>query len=239
MDKTFDLSVLGEVRGLLFDLDGTLYHQKPVQRRMAVELLMVPFLTFSPRTTRRVWRTIQCYRKLHEVVRARGHASENLYEFQMAETARRTGEDPEVVREIVEEWMLSRPLAHVASAMRDDLGDFLMYVARLGLRTGVLSDYPVEMKLKAMGLAEVFKPALCSSSPEINALKPHPRGFEHARAQWELPAHEVLYVGDRSDVDAAGARAAGMPCAILSTKETGPWFFRSMAELQGAMQAQR
>jgi FMN phosphatase YigB (HAD superfamily) len=39
--------------------------------------------------------------------------------------------------------------------------------------------------------------ALCATSPEINAFKPHPKGFLHACALWGLPPEEVLYIGDR------------------------------------------
>jgi FMN phosphatase YigB (HAD superfamily) len=57
--------------------------------------------------------------------------------------------------------------------------------------------------------------ALCATDPDINAFKPHPKGFLHACARWGLPPAEVLYVGDRPEVDALGAVQAGMPCALL------------------------
>jgi FMN phosphatase YigB (HAD superfamily) len=56
---------------------------------------------------------------------------------------------------------------------------------------------------------------LCATDPDVGALKPHPRGFERASARWRLDPAEVLFVGDRIDVDAAGAAAAGMPCVII------------------------
>jgi HAD superfamily hydrolase (TIGR01549 family) len=80
---------------------------------------------------------------------------------------------------------------------------------------GVLSDYPVRDKLNALGVAESFSLALCTTDPEINALKPHPRGFKRACELWHLHPEEILYVGDRVDVDEKGARAAGLQFAIL------------------------
>jgi FMN phosphatase YigB (HAD superfamily) len=56
---------------------------------------------------------------------------------------------------------------------------------------------------------------LSATDPEINAFKPQPKGFLHACALWGLPPAEVLYVGDRPEVDAIGAVNAGMPCALL------------------------
>ena len=52
---------------------------------------------------------------------------------------------------------------------------------------GVLSDYPAEAKLQALGLAGRFSPVLCATDPEIGAFKPNPRGFLHACAVWNLP----------------------------------------------------
>ena len=60
--------------------------------------------------------------------------------------------------------------------------------------------------------------ALCATDPEINAFKPYPKGFLHACTLWGLRPEEVLYVGDRPEVDAVGALNAGMPCVILA-----PW----------------
>jgi FMN phosphatase YigB (HAD superfamily) len=56
---------------------------------------------------------------------------------------------------------------------------------------------------------------LCTSDPEVRALKPNPRGFLRACERWRIEPREVLVVGDRADVDARGAAAAGMPCVII------------------------
>ena len=80
---------------------------------------------------------------------------------------------------------------------------------------GVLSDYPAEAKLRALGLAGRFSLVLCATDPEVGAFKPNPRGFLRACERWQIARGDVLVVGDRVDVDAAGAAAAGMPCVII------------------------
>ena len=79
----------------------------------------------------------------------------------------------------------------------------------------MFSDYPSGEKLEALGLDKRLSLTLCATDPEINAFKPHPRGFLRACELWDLDPAEVLYIGDRPEVDAVGAAAAGMPCAIL------------------------
>jgi len=46
-------------------------------------------------------------------------------------------------------------------------------------------------------------------------LKPSPRGFLRAAERWQIDPSEILVVGDRAEVDAQGAVAAGMPCVII------------------------
>ena len=68
---------------------------------------------------------------------------------------------------------------------------------------------------------EITKKAGSVSDPEIDAFKPSPRGFLRACELWDLEPADVLFVGDRPEVDAAGAAAAGMPCVIIGSAEAG------------------
>ena len=70
--------------------------------------------------------------------------------------------------------------------------------------------------------AASFSVVLCATDPEVGAFKPHPRGFLAACERWQLDPAEVLMVGDRADVDAAGAAAAGMPCVIVGRAQASP-----------------
>ncbi len=84
------------------------------------------------------------------------------------------------------------------------------------MRLAALSDYPAEAKLRALGIADLFELVLCAQAPEIGVFKPHPRGLQVVLEQMGVDRHECLYVGDRADVDAAAAAAAGVACAILT-----------------------
>ena len=89
-----------------------------------------------------------------------------------------------------------------------------------GIKVGVFSDYPPELKLDALGIGGRFSVVLCSTDPEVGMFKPHPRGFLVAAARWQIDPSEVLVVGDRPDTDAAGAVAAGMPCVIVGPRDS-------------------
>jgi HAD superfamily hydrolase (TIGR01509 family) len=90
----------------------------------------------------------------------------------------------------------------------------------------VLSDYPPAAKLAALGVDQYFDVAVCAQDAEVRAFKPSPRGIRVALARLGVEPREALYVGDRPEVDAAAAAAAGVPCVIVGRRDAaraGGW----------------
>ena len=85
-----------------------------------------------------------------------------------------------------------------------------------GKRLGVFSDYAPDAKLEALGVRDLFDVTLAATDPGVNRFKPDPAGFLEGARLLGAPAAEVVYVGDRADVDGEGAAAAGMRSVILS-----------------------
>jgi HAD superfamily hydrolase (TIGR01549 family) len=203
------------IRAVLLDVDGTLYHQDALRCLIAFELSALPLAKGSYRLAVHVWRVLRCFRRVREELRRLGSPTTSLAELQYVETAKRTGTDPAEVEQIVAEWIDQRPLKYLRLCRRCGIEGFLAFLESKAVHIGVFSDYPTLNKLQALGLSCRTMLALCATDPDINAFKPHPKGFLRACATWGLPPEEVLYVGDRSEVDAIGAAAAGMRCAIL------------------------
>jgi FMN phosphatase YigB (HAD superfamily) len=198
------------IHAVLFDLDGTLYGQRRMRALMALELLMLgcahPFR--APRT----WRALAAYRQAQDIVRSRGIDGPSA---QLEIAANRSGLKATEIAEIVGEWMFERPLKYLPGCRAAGLLPLIAFLESKQLELGVLSDHPAQGKLRALGLAGRFSPVLCSTDPEIGVLKPDPRGFLTVSDRWQIDPGEVLVVGDRLEVDAAGATAAGMPCVIV------------------------
>lgn len=206
---------------MLLDVDGTLYHQRRLRIRTGYDLVARALAGRSLRTAGTTLRSIGVFRRVREELRALGHASESLELEQYARAARRAGVPPDVLQAIVEEWIFDRPLRHMTACRREGLEDFLALLAARGVPAGLFSDYPVAEKARALGIASGVSLSLCATDAAINAFKPDPRGFLHAARAWRLDPAEVVYVGDRPEVDAVGAAAAGMPCAILTRRAAG------------------
>jgi putative hydrolase of the HAD superfamily len=230
------------IRAVLFDVDGTLYHQQPLRLLMAGELGLVPWTHQAPWRVPRLWRSLSAFRRVREQLRALGRAEEPLDRLQYERAAAAAGVPVNAMVAAVDEWIYRRPLKHLPRVARRGLADVLGSLTARGIRVGVFSDYPVADKLLALRVHEPMTVALEATAPEINAFKPHPRGLVLACERWGLTPEEVLYVGDRFDIDGESALRAGMHCAIV-TSAAPPRnlnrirHLRDMRELEAAVRA--
>jgi HAD superfamily hydrolase (TIGR01549 family) len=217
------MSPAGTLRGLAFDVDGTLYHQGLLRACMALELaasLATPRVA-ARRRARRVWRQLAVFRRMRETLKGVAAGTDSLERLQYQKPAERLGCSPTELETVVTEWMHRRPLRYLQYCRRRGVVAFLKHLVDKGYRVAVLSDYPAAAKLEALGVAPYVHVTLCATDASVNALKPHPRGFLQVCDALGLPPSDVLYVGDRPDVDLAGARAAGMHCALIGSRM--PW----------------
>lgn len=203
------------VKAIVFDVDGTLYRQAPLRRAMLMRLLRACVL--APLRGLRTLRVLSAYRKAQEDLRAR-QTGGDLAEAQLRLACERTGSERAFAAACVTRWMEEEPLPLVSRFAQPGLGQFVASCRASGIRLGVLSDYPAEAKLRALGLGDAFDAVVCTRASEVGFFKPHPRGLEVTLRKLGTDAAATLYVGDRPEVDAAAARAAGMPCAIVTRR---------------------
>jgi HAD superfamily hydrolase (TIGR01549 family) len=201
------------VRAVVFDVDGTLYLQPPLRRAMALRLLWAH--AFRPLRGLRTLRALQAYRHAQEDLR---NATGDAALAQLEHAAQRSGLSKERIGAEVARWMEREPLALLRRYRRPGALGLIAACRKAGLKLGVLSDYPAQAKLAALGLAGLFDAVIIAQSPEIGVFKPHPRGLLAAASALGVSPAETLYVGDRAEVDGAAAAAAGTPCIILASR---------------------
>jgi HAD superfamily hydrolase (TIGR01509 family) len=204
---------LARLKAVVFDVDGTLYRQAPLRRAMALRLLRAHL--FRPLRGLRTLRVIGAYRRAQEHLRD-APAGGDLATAQLQWAAERTGVDRSDVAACVARWMEEAPLDLLPRLVQPGLAALLGALRARGLRLGVLSDYPAGPKLHALGLDGLFDAVLCAQAPEIGVFKPHPRGLQVVLERLGVAKEEALYVGDRVEVDAVAAAAAGVTCVILA-----------------------
>lgn len=86
-----------------------------------------------------------------------------------------------------------------------------------GLKLAVLSDYDAEEKLENLGLADLPWTAKVSAE-RCGALKPNPEPFQVLSQRLGVLPSEIVHVGDREDVDVAGALSCGLRAWHLTSK---------------------
>jgi HAD superfamily hydrolase (TIGR01549 family) len=205
------------IRGVLFDVDGTLYAQLPLRLLMGLELALMP-LRVGPHRARQILALLSAYRQAHETVRAGAVSQGAPADRQLTMAAESVGFSSRQAAAVVAEWMERRPLKYLRLCRRRGVVTLVDALRSSGVRVGALSDYPAKAKLRALGIERSFDPVVWTGSEQVGALKPDPKGFLEAARLWDLPPGEILYVGDRPDVDLEGARRAGMPCVIVGRR---------------------
>jgi putative hydrolase of the HAD superfamily len=201
------------LRAIIVDVDGTLYRQRDV--RIHVTGALVKAFLAKPL---RAWKTmhgLRVYRQVQEELRQStsfGSAAD-----QLSLTAQKTGYDLPFLQEIVTYWMETMPLPAVRSARFPGVVDFFRWAAGRQLKLGVVSDYNPVRKLRVLELEQYFTTVVCAQDKEVGKFKPHPRGLQVAMERLGVEAGEVVYIGDRVDVDCAAARAAGIEFLLLGT----------------------
>lgn len=192
-----------QIRAAVFDVDGTLYSQARMRLRIAGDLLSHAMKRGGTVYDARILRK---FRSLREAAATKPSPLAGLMPFD--QTASELGMPSTRVRAVVEEWMMVRPLRHLASCRYRDVDQLFAVLRRRGVHVAVLSDYPAATKLAHLGLhADLVKTAL---DPDVQCLKPNPRGLLRIIEALEVSAGETVFIGDRDDRDGACARAAGV-----------------------------
>jgi HAD superfamily hydrolase (TIGR01509 family) len=202
---------VASIRAIIFDLDGTVYRNAPVVRRMALRL--AAHVARHPGTG---WRTVQlisAYRLAQERLREAGAPCSDGQ--QLAFACEQTGADAEWASRVVARWMETSPLDLVRKYMRPDIAEFLALARRNDLRLAVFSDYPADAKLTAMEIRQHFDVVRWAQQSDVSVFKPNPRGLQLTAKALGVEAADALHVGDRPAVDVAAAHAAGMKAAII------------------------
>lgn len=199
-------------KAVVMDVDGTMYSQGSVRRRMAVRL--AGFAVRHPVLGLRTVRCLRAYRQAQEQLRAQ-IGTRPVAPSQVELAARRCGSSAGFLTECVQRWMETAPLEAIRKARYTGLLEFCEWAKQAGLRLAVLSDYDPREKLRALEVEEYFPVIACAQDPDIGVFKPNPAGLRAAARRLGVLPEEMVYIGDRPEVDGAAAIAAGVTGVIL------------------------
>jgi putative hydrolase of the HAD superfamily len=190
-----------KIKAVAFDIDGTLYPSYKMY------IYSIPIFIKYPRFIYNFSKVRKSIRKLDKI--------DNFRKTQAELLAKRLKASPERVYNKLEsiiynEWekifKWIKPYPGVLKTLE--------ILKQQGLKLAALSDFPVELKLKYLGLEGLWDCAF--SSEEIAYLKPHSKSFQILCEKLNLEPSEILYVGDTYLYDIVGAYNAGLKTAFLT-----------------------
>ena len=206
----------------IFDLDGTLYFQKPFRIRMALYLIMYIFK--HPSSIKDVL-LIKEYRKVRENWEERDideigksiDESLSIDNRQYEYVARKKNSSAEKVRDAVEFFMMKAPLSLLPDYVDDNLKKFIKKMRENSKVVVIYSDYPVKDKLNALGID--VDGMYTSTDENIGVMKPDGKGIEVILSDYDISGENAIMIGDRYEKDGLCAIANNVDYIILSSKK--------------------
>ena len=191
-----------DIDAVSFDVDGTLYSQKAAVFRLLPELYAERRLLKAYELERERMRGKPGLGDLRRVAAGRAARTCGMSEDEACGT---------VERLVFRRWNEVLRPSDVFPGVRK----LLVRLLAGGVKIAAISDYPVEGKLRSLGL-DSFTWATCMSCEDVGSLKPAPDVFTAAASRLGVVPSRVLHIGDREDCDVAGAHAAGMKSAFYA-----------------------
>lgn len=183
-------------RGIVFDLDDTLYFERDYVRSGFIHVAALIGRSRAEARELAGW----LEREFDEGVR--GDAFDRLLASFPAIAERAS------IAALVDAYRTHRPAIELAPGVETVLGA----LRKQGLRLGVISDGAIESqvaKSEVLGLDRWFEPIVFTASLGPGASKPATTGFEAVAREWRLPPAELSYVADNPEKDFAGPRTLG------------------------------
>lgn len=198
------------LKAIAFDIDGTLYPNRSMYLRS------IPFALRNIRLMKVFSRVRKELRTIRPI--------QDFYETQARYVADAIGQPFEATRDRIDrliygEWEQVLRSVSIYAGVRD----FVVRLERRNVKTGVMSDFPVQNKLQILGLSGLWNAEVAAET--TGYLKPAAEPFIVLSGQLGVAPKETLYVGNSYHYDVLGASRAGMYTAHLDPRS------RSQAEL--------
>ncbi|MCK5156316.1 MAG: HAD family hydrolase [Spirochaetales bacterium] len=199
------------IRAVGFDIDGTLYPDSMMFAYSIPILLKNPNLLYHYGRARKILRDSAAAgeefmegfrtRQAKAVLRSMGRFSEE----ELVNKVKRR-----VSRKIYGSW----DSAHKSITSYKNVRGAWLELKKMGLKLGLLSDFPLGIKPDALQIADLSDAFCCSE--DTGYLKPRKEPFLYLAEKLECKPSEIMYVGNSYDKDIIGARAAGMRTALFT-----------------------
>lgn len=223
--KNIDNINWNEKKVVAFDVDGTLYLQSRLRKKMLFALLSHYVL--------RPWKfkELKMLRDFrHEREKRSGQCGPDLENLQYEWCAQKGNYSIGHLKKVIEYWMFTHPNQYLLSCVYPGTESFFQVLKQNGYLIAIYSDYKAIDKMSAMNLlADLI---VCSTDPHIDRLKPDPQALHYIESTLNVKPEECLFIGDRQELDGMCAENAGWQYLIVDKKPWKSFDFYSKLEAQ-------
>lgn len=212
---------MAQCKVVIFDVDGTLYNQSKLRRKMLLSLLF--FYAIRP------WR----YKELHilqtfrrEREKRTGNVGTDLENSQYEWCAQKVNVSVDKIRKVVDKWIFHFPNPLLASCIYPGVKPLFKKLRDNDVKIAIYSDYKAASKIFALGLETDL--IVASTDNNIDRFKPDPKAIHYIMNTYNVSSDECLFVGDREELDGQCAANAGVPYLILDKKTDPEEFFKDI-----------
>lgn len=220
----------GKIKVVIFDVDGTLYTQSRMRKKMLFSLLSHYLIRPWKLQDLKVLRDFRIERENRS-----GGDYSNLEETQFEWCAAKGGYPVSKVKEVVDHWMFKFPNKYLPGCIYPGVKSFFDALRKKGIAIAIYSDYKAVDKLEAMGLSADL--IVSSTDAHIDRLKPDPKAVHYIAGHLNVKTSECLFIGDRAELDGQCAIKAGSPYLIVEKKPYNAFDFYAKLEADLTSQA--
>lgn len=201
---------------IIFDMDGTLYFQRPLQIHMALKMV---FSCLKPGGFSEIM-TILKFRKLREHWNTladrdiTAQEDDDIDNAQYAYLSAQTGISAQTISGTVQKWIYDKPLSIICKYRDHTLFEIIKKYHLQKKQVVIYSDYPATDKRDALKFPAI--PCFYGGQEEIECMKPDPKGISYIMSVYGITdPSRVLMIGDRFSKDGQAAISAGVDYLIL------------------------
>ncbi len=197
------------IKGVLFDLDNTLFDRDMAFSKWAEEFARDQFADRSEDYRTQVLKQIVA-------IDAHGYTTKKALFTQMRERYPTITDEVEALCErFYRDWLIHMTLARETECLLDELDCS-------GIPFGIITNGPAQQHDKIRQLGLHHRTQCLFVSEEFGCNKPDPSIFRAAASDLEVPCEHILFVGDNPAADICGAHAVGMTTAWLPCGASWP-----------------
>jgi len=197
------------IKGIIFDLDGTLYRMKWFMKPL-LTIKVFPYCLMLPR-----------YMSVRKNYAGKEmHSGEKLVYAMAEKLSEKSGSSSEAVLYWINEKFYPAfiNIMPLLRGSRPNIINTLKNLKGKGYKIAVLSDFAhVKERLEGLNIPLTVFDNIYSSESE-GSLKPCTRLYFTIASSWKIKASEIAVIGDRDDTDGAAALNSGMFFVKISDK---------------------